>query len=216
MDQPETSQVPSLCAGSEARTTYSKPTKMRPKTVFLLISLTLLSVVSHVFHLDRSSSTSRFPAQTTSVVNQVHFSGLTSDHSIPSSRKNRLKIAIISNYVTRDGKGRISDSLLDHMVNKACYADLWGYDFIFNQTWAFDKDVGHRYWLELGHWHRVPQLQAALPNYDWIIWADTDWIIQDLTVPIESFIREWELRGMKNVSSNTQSQLWRTFPTSLV
>ena len=93
---------------------------------------------------------------------------------------------------------------MDHMVNKACYADLWGYDYIFNDTWGFENNVDkpddHRYWLEYGTWHRVPHIQAALPNYDWIVYADTDWIVQDMAISLETFIKEWELRGKHNVS----------------
>ena len=96
------------------------------------------------------------------------------------TKGDKLKIALLSGFVARDHtKARISNGLMDHMINKACYADLWGYDYIFNETWGFDQDVGDRYWLEYGTWHRVPHIQAALDHgYDWVIYADTDWIVQ--------------------------------------
>lgn len=119
------------------------------------------------------------------------------------SSSSKPKIAIISGFVTRQvGKSapQIKDYNYDHMLNKACYANLWGYDFIFNSTWGFDENVGSRYWLEYGTWHRVPHMAAALPNYDWIVYADVDWYVRDLTIPLESFISDWELHGFRNVS----------------
>ena len=94
--------------------------------------------------------------------------------------QDKLKIAVLTGFVTRDhNKSRISNGLMDHMVNKACYADLWGYDYIFNETWGFDQNVGARYWLEYGMWHRVPHIKAALEEgYDWVLYADNDWIVQ--------------------------------------
>lgn len=113
------------------------------------------------------------------------------------------KIAIISGFVTRQ-KGpkapQVKSSNYDHMINKACYANLWGYDFIFNTSWGFDQDVKSKYWLEYGTWHRVPHMAAALPNYDWIVYADVDWYVRDMTIPLESFIRDWDLHGFHNVS----------------
>lgn len=136
--------------------------------------------------------------------NQPYFPDCTNEKDTVQ-RDKKLNIAIISGFVKRnESKARISGGLADHMVNKACYADLWGYDYIHNTTWGFDNDVGSRYWLEYGTWHRVPHMQAALPKYDWILYVDTDWVVQDLSVPIESFLKGWELQGMKNVSPKAQ------------
>jgi hypothetical protein len=38
-------------------------------------------------------------------------------------------------------------------------------------------------------------MMAALEHYDWIVYADTDWIVQDLMYPLESFINDWDLHG---------------------
>jgi hypothetical protein len=85
---------------------------------------------------------------------------------------------------------------MDHLVNKACYADLWGYDFIFNTTWGFPEGLEDKnYWIHFGTWHRVPHILDRLEDYDWILYADVDYVIQDLTIPLQSFLKEWELNG---------------------
>jgi galactosyl transferase GMA12/MNN10 family len=112
-------------------------------------------------------------------------------------RARAARIAIVTGFVPdHQKKGvRLRDGLLPQMLNKACYADLWGYDLIYNTTWAFPNATLSQYWLQYGTWHRVPHIMAALPHYDWIVYADTDWIIQDLTFPLESLITDWTLHG---------------------
>ena len=117
---------------------------------------------------------------------------------------------------------RNKENALDHIVNKVCYSSLWGYDFIFNQTYELTpafleeeedaastgkntkttknamKDID-RWWLKYGCWDRIAHLQSALPHYDWIVYGDLDYIIKDLSRPIESFIKEFELYGKNDV-----------------
>lgn len=126
--------------------------------------------------------------------------------STSSVDKERAKFAVISSFIagpqsyTGGQNSRIEDSLIDHMLNKACYCDLWGYDFIFNTTWGFDKNTTGRYWLDYGTWHRVPHMLAAMDQgYEWILYADTDFVFQDLTVPIESFLKDWQLHNKSDV-----------------
>jgi hypothetical protein len=113
-----------------------------------------------------------------------------------TSRK-RPKIAIVSGFVpsnqTKTG-GKFTK--FDDLINKACYAHIWGYDFIFNMTDGFsDHPIEHRHWLTYGTWHRVPHVQAVLPYYDWVLYADTDYLIKDITRPLESFLHEFEFYG---------------------
>ena len=119
------------------------------------------------------------------------------------------RIAIVSSHVAvtpTANNTRISDTYLSHhIVNKACYADLWGYDYIFNTTAGYESDKEynqtHRSWLQYGHWHRVPALQAVMDRqeHDWIFYTDLDYVIQDLRTPLTSFFKEWELYGHNNV-----------------
>lgn len=123
------------------------------------------------------------------------------DSAVPQ-RHQRPRFAVISGFVTKDTSAnapRVGSTLLDHLVNKACYTDLWGYDYIFNTTWGFDKSLADRHWLDYGTWHRVPHMQAALAKYEWILYADTDYVFQDLTMPLDSFLKEWELYGKNDV-----------------
>ena len=112
----------------------------------------------------------------------------------PSSR-----IAIISSFVGGSQSGRKGPAAheLDLLLNKACYSKLWGYDFIFNTTYGFDKQKdeieGGAWWLDYGTWHRVPHIRDRLKDYDWILYADVDFIINNMARPIESFFKEWEL-----------------------
>ena len=111
-----------------------------------------------------------------------------------SCKKPKQRIAIISSFVGI--WTQITEKDLDKLINKACYASLWDYDFIFNTTYGFDKqiDVG-AWWLEYGSWNRVPHILDRLSEYDWILYADIDYIINDMGRPIESFFNEWHLYG---------------------
>jgi len=143
------------------------------------------------------------------------FSSPTATSTASKSKKGR--IAILSGFVTsRAGYNqgikkmpRISEKIMPHMLNKQCYARLWDYDYIFNTTWGFDdlsnsdnpQRQHQRHWLEYGTWHRVPHMMAAMDQgYDWVLYADTDYVFQDMTVPLEAFVKELELHGNKNVS----------------
>ena len=107
------------------------------------------------------------------------------------------RIAIITSFVPgrQSSTNRTND--LDHLINKACYAKLWGYDFIFNTTFGFDRvkdiDQGGAWWLEYGTWHRVPHIRDRIKDYDWILYADVDYVFVDMKRSLESFFKEWEL-----------------------
>jgi hypothetical protein len=47
--------------------------------------------------------------------------------------------------------------------------------------------------------HRVPHLKSRLHEYDWILYTDTDFLIQDIMRPLEAFLHEFELYGKTNV-----------------
>ena len=115
-------------------------------------------------------------------------------------QKKRPKIAIISGFVPSRQYKNVPPrvKMLDHLINKACYSKIWGYDFIFNTTYGFDPLL-NRHWLEYGTWHRVPHIQDRIQDYDWILYADIDWVIKDMTRPLESFLNEFEFYG-KNPS----------------
>ena len=79
----------------------------------------------------------------------------------------------------------------------------------------FDKP-GRPFWLQYGNWHRVPHIRAAINDYDWILYSDLDFVIKDLTRPIESFIKQWILYGKNNVHvfvppENKKSFIFSTF-----
>jgi hypothetical protein len=82
--------------------------------------------------------------------------------------------------------------LLDHVINRACYANLWGYDYILNTTAGFTKEelTKDRRWLRYGHWNRVPHLLASIELFDWVLYT-LDFSFKDLTRPLESFAHEW-------------------------
>jgi hypothetical protein len=45
----------------------------------------------------------------------------------------------------------------------------------------------------------VPHVAARIRDYDWILYTDTDFAINDIMRPLESFLHEFELQGKKNV-----------------
>jgi hypothetical protein len=129
----------------------------------------------------------------------MYYSELSRDNiaissSITSKKETKSRVAIISGFVPSSqyvNASRVKD--LDHLVNKACYCKLWGYDYIFNMTRGFDRSID-RHWLEYGAWSRVPHMQAALDHgYDYIMYADNDYVIKDMSQPLESFLTEFRL-----------------------
>eukprot|EP00550_Attheya_septentrionalis_P000253 CAMPEP_0198291756 /NCGR_PEP_ID=MMETSP1449-20131203/9178_1 /TAXON_ID=420275 /ORGANISM="Attheya septentrionalis, Strain CCMP2084" /LENGTH=364 /DNA_ID=CAMNT_0043990437 /DNA_START=395 /DNA_END=1492 /DNA_ORIENTATION=- len=107
------------------------------------------------------------------------------------------RIAIISSHIpSSQAKDSSRIQLLDHLVNKVCYAHLWNYDFIFNMTPGFNnEDIDKAPWLEFGTWHRVPHISSRIGDYDWILYADIDYVFTDMSRPLESFLKEFELYG---------------------
>jgi hypothetical protein len=133
--------------------------------------------------------------------------------------RRRNKIAILLSYVPSGMWGdqrRMDDNNLDMVVNKACYAKIWGYDLIFNTTDYFGSTdtiamarrtsrtnensstttttTSKPNWLEWGAWNRVPHMLSLLEDhaYDWVFYADLDLIIRDHFLPLESYIHELE------------------------
>jgi hypothetical protein len=133
----------------------------------------------------------------------------------------RPKIALLASFVKstmwskdKEFEKRI-DRLKDHLINRACYCKMWSYDCLLNQTQELtllahdDHNIVAKthtqrnsterqvipWWLKFGCWERVAHLQAALPNYDWVLYGDLDYIIKDMTRPIESFIQELHQNG---------------------
>jgi len=141
----------------------------------------------------------------------------------------RLKIAVLSSFVastmweeTPESSKTNLKTYTDHILNRECYCHLWNYSCIFNQTMelglyvktpdnrannnanviaaAPSNTTSDPWWLEFGAWERVAHLQAALPKYDWVLYGDIDYIIKDMSRPIESFIREFDLYGRNNLN----------------
>ena len=116
----------------------------------------------------------------------------------------RPRIGILASYIEsnmwspreRDIK---LQALFDQITNRQCYAHLWNYDFILNQTRELSGSNSTKWWLEYGAWDRIPHLQAALPKYDWVLYGDLDYIIKDYSRPLDSFIKEFEMYGVNNV-----------------
>ena len=131
-----------------------------------------------------------------------------------SPRNNPLpKFAVVSGFVVKETKPReerptVNDIYMGHLINKACYCELWGYDFIFSQSWGFPDQVRSPttespdgpHWLDYGTWHRVPHIKSALDaGYEWVLYADVDYVFQDMALPLESFVKEWSHHGKDNV-----------------
>jgi len=143
---------------------------------------------------------------------QWTLSGLASAPPVTSTdiTSSKPKFAVVSGFVTKESKKRprVDDKFLPHLLNKACYCELWGYDYIFNQTWGFPDEIRSpttksgkgAHWLDYGTWHRVPHMVAAMDaGYEWVLYADVDYIFQDMMLPLESFLKQWEHHGKQNV-----------------
>jgi len=177
---------------------------MRP--LVLLSSLCLLLITVQLILTFYSNKRHLFKEY----VSQIKFGAavvLDDDHNAtPTSRHPpHSKIAIISSFIPSKqyigSPARVGR--LDDLINKACYAHRWGYDYIFNMTHGFDrKSTAKAHWLQYGTWHRVPHIQAKLhkdSGYDWVLYTDTDYLIKDMSRPLESFLNEFEFYNKKNV-----------------
>lgn len=133
-------------------------------------------------------------------------------HPQPAARSKKLqpKFAVVSGFVSKQTRAATRSTVdkmyMGHLINKACYCDLWGYDFIFNQSWGFPvrspttQSPNGPHWLDYGTWHRVPHIQSAMDaGYEWVLYADVDYVFQDMTLPLESFVKEWSHLGKHNV-----------------
>eukprot|EP00978_Attheya_sp_CCMP212_P048400 scaffold515674_cov106-Attheya_sp.AAC.1 len=58
-----------------------------------------------------------------------------------------------------------------------------------------NEDIDKAPWLEFGTWHRVPHISSRIIDYDWILYADVDYVFTDMSRPLESFLKEFELYG---------------------
>jgi hypothetical protein len=135
------------------------------------------------------------------VYSPSYSSASASSNSPPSGH---LKIGLISGFVAATSTAKIKSTYLDQQItNQVCYADRWGYDYIFNTTFGFSEEQivqDKAWWLNYGTWHRVPHMMAALPDYDWIVYLDNDYAFQSMNISLESFVNDWERRGLQNVS----------------
>jgi hypothetical protein len=124
--------------------------------------------------------------------------------------KPRSRIAIVTGFVSDKNNSdvRLNERFFNHLINKACYTDIWGYDLIFYSSWGFPNATKSQYWLQWGSWHRVPHLMAILQQYDWVVYVDTDWIVQDLMYPIDSLIHDWELHNQNVRQSAPFARRW--------
>ena len=195
---------------------FLKQTKMNQHvnvTKILAISLMTLCLIS-IFTFDYFK-----PIDTSHTLQHKEISDIPkkklSDNNAAAPR-----IALLSSFIRSDmwteNANKKMKPLVDHMINRMCYCHLWNYDCIFNQTQ--DLTLNHidhdhmnlepsltqpissssnvdRWWLKFGCWERVTHLIAALPKYDWVLYGDLDYIVKDMTKPIESFLKEFELQG---------------------
>ena len=127
------------------------------------------------------------------------------------STTGRPKIALLSSFIASSmwsgDAMKEFQRYINHTINKACYCHLWNIDFIFNQTRGItivenevaDED-GSKWWLKFGCWDRVSHLQAAFDRgYEWVLYGDLDYIVKDMSRPIEGFLAELDLYGKDNV-----------------
>jgi len=158
---------------------------------FVLLCSLVISVVN-MFMASSSSNTYWRGIEETLLAHQA-----LETSTVSSSPDSNARIAIISSFLLGSQSKMTSFRDFDHLINKACYAKMWGYDFIFNMTYGFDRvkdqEQGGAYWLDYGTWHRVPHIRDRIKDYDWILYADVDYIINDMKRPLESFFKEWQL-----------------------
>ena len=127
--------------------------------------------------------------------------------------KGKTRIAIMSSFVPNKGDSvppaHMEEKYLDYIINKACYSYIWDYDFIFNTTYGFDESYPKWHWLAYGHWSKVKHIRSRIEEYDYIFYSDTDFVIQDIMRPVESFLHEFELYGNTNVQLFLPQDDWR-------
>ncbi len=85
-----------------------------------------------------------------------------------------MKIAVVSLYTPE-----ILQLAQYTSVNHKAYCDKHGYDYILYQG---------RFSKRHPAWDKVKAIEEVLPNYDYVLWIDTDAIFVDFNQKLESFI----------------------------
>ena len=159
---------------------------------------------------------------------QVTFAPDTEDtandhHSSSSFSSSAPRFAIMSSFVPSsqwiDGHKRLDETNLEMLLNKACYCYRHGYEFIFNMTHGFPPSSNTRrnftpYWQEYGTWSRVPHIRDRLQDFDWILYADIDYVVVNHSRPLADFLDEWHSYNLSPsiyVPRDFQSRNFYTF-----
>lgn len=111
------------------------------------------------------------------ILNKVIWTIILIFFSIQYSISKNLKIALIG----------VHDERYEHIgkyahINKRAYAEKHGYDyFLYN----YRLDTGRA-----AYWDKVVALQRHLSDYDWLFWLDSDALIMNDSIKLESIIDE--------------------------
>jgi hypothetical protein len=167
-----------------------------------LVVLLVLGVIATVMNtLLRETTFLKYTMSLQEQLSQIRKAKEFEKELMKTRTKKKPDIAIISSFVSSSqwndkGFERLDELSLDQLVNKACYAKRWGYDFIFNMTYGFipeqDNPKGKAYWQEYGAWSRVPHIRDRIEDYKWVLYADIDYIIANMSFPMEQFLHEWK------------------------
>lgn len=94
-----------------------------------------------------------------------------------NSNNLKAKIAIIT-IETRDN---LKDVVEVHNKSLNKYCSRYGYDYIFKNSYKSDLPV---------YWYKMLIVKEYLPEYDYVLWLDSDTIICDYSVRLEWIIQE--------------------------
>lgn len=178
-------------------------TKAKYTNIIVLVFLAVVIAANYMMGISLKSFVVRDISPTDTVNNTMP--SLPTTLPMKKEEGGRARIAIMSSFVPNRPKNsdqpppRLGDVYLEHIINKACYSYIWGYDFIFNTTYGFDDSYPKWHWLDFGTWHRVPHVNSRIRDYDWILYTDTDFLINDIMRPLESFLHEFALANKTNV-----------------
>lgn len=108
-------------------------------------------------------------------------SGLTGvgNKEMMKSLRSKKRIAIIQ---YDDRHNVYLESLKDQ---NRIYANKYGYDYIFHDKWLHDGVELPPYWI------KVALMLYYLPQYDAVMWLDTDAVIHDFFRPVEWFFHQY-------------------------
>ncbi|KNC84626.1 hypothetical protein SARC_03156 [Sphaeroforma arctica JP610] len=77
-------------------------------------------------------------------------------------------------------------------ISQKHYAKKHGYDFYVYRDSTLDWDMERGFWDSAVTWNKVNAVPRHMPDHEWVMWIDSDAVITNLDITLESIIAQGE------------------------